>query len=109
MNGYGEFKWKDGKTYVGEYKNDKKDGFGIYYWKEPNPKAYIGFWKNGKHDGIGKYITKEKSRIGLWNKGEKVRWFNNYNEGKIYLTKENKKYSHYFDYNLLQIKRLINE
>jgi len=36
MDGYGEFIWKDGKKYVGYYKNDKKHGFGIYYWESPN-------------------------------------------------------------------------
>ena len=29
MHGYGEFKWSDGKKYIGYYINDKKEGFGI--------------------------------------------------------------------------------
>jgi hypothetical protein len=32
MDGKGIYKWKDGRTYEGEYKNDKKHGFGIYTW-----------------------------------------------------------------------------
>ena len=56
MNGYGEFLWQDGKRYRGFYINDKKEGFGIYYWPDP-VRIYIGFWKNGKQDGLGKYLS----------------------------------------------------
>lgn len=30
LHGLGIYKWKDGKVYKGEYFNDKKHGFGIY-------------------------------------------------------------------------------
>ena len=30
MNGYGEFKWPDGRIYKGNYKDDQKDGYGIF-------------------------------------------------------------------------------
>jgi hypothetical protein len=32
MDGYGEFSWPDGRKYVGEYKMDKKNGYGIFEW-----------------------------------------------------------------------------
>jgi len=32
MEGFGEFKWASGDFYVGEYKEDQKDGFGEFYW-----------------------------------------------------------------------------
>lgn len=32
MNGHGEYTWKDGRKYDGEYLNDKKHGFGVYTW-----------------------------------------------------------------------------
>jgi hypothetical protein len=79
MNGYGEFYWKDGKIYVGYYLNDKKEGFGIYYWPNLN-RTYIGFWKDGKQDGIGKLINKGKVKYGQWINGEKIRQFDNANE-----------------------------
>ena len=42
MNGYGEYNWSDGKKYKGEFKLDKKDGFGILL----NKNSLIqGFWK----------------------------------------------------------------
>lgn len=34
MHGRGLYKWKDGKYYDGEYKYDKKYGFGIFYWPD---------------------------------------------------------------------------
>ena len=73
MSGYGEFKWKDGKIYIGYYLNDKKDGFGIYYWATSG-RAYIGFWKNGRQDGFGKYINSEVTRFGIWRLGERKKW-----------------------------------
>jgi hypothetical protein len=79
MSGYGEFKWKDGKRYLGYYLNDKKEGFGIYYWTSSG-RAYIGFWKKGKQDGVGKYINNETTRFGLWRYGERLKWFENEKE-----------------------------
>ena len=69
MHGYGEFLWNEGKKFYGFYKNDKKDGFGIYYW--PNNKFYIGFWKYGKQNGIGKYIKDNSIKYGRWKDGQK--------------------------------------
>lgn len=34
MNGKGLYKWPDGKYYLGEFKNDKKDGYGTYVWAD---------------------------------------------------------------------------
>lgn len=38
--------WKDGKSYKGEYADDKKNGFGIFIWS--NGKRYEGYWQDGK-------------------------------------------------------------
>ena len=32
MDGEGVFKWPDGRKYQGQYKDDKKDGYGIFEW-----------------------------------------------------------------------------
>jgi hypothetical protein len=32
MEGIGVYTWKDGRSYEGEYSDDKKHGFGIYTW-----------------------------------------------------------------------------
>ncbi len=32
MDGQGIFTWPDQRKYQGEYKNDKKEGYGIFEW-----------------------------------------------------------------------------
>lgn len=32
MDGEGEFVWPDGRKYQGNYRDDKKEGFGIFEW-----------------------------------------------------------------------------
>jgi len=32
MDGQGVFTWPDLRKYQGEYRDDKKDGFGIFEW-----------------------------------------------------------------------------
>ncbi len=49
MDGRGIFKWKDGSIYEGDYKDNKKHGFGKYIDKEG--KTYEGGWKNGYREG----------------------------------------------------------
>jgi hypothetical protein len=34
MDGSGEFKWPDGRIYIGEYKADKKEGHGKFIWPD---------------------------------------------------------------------------
>lgn len=34
MHGKGEFHWANGNIYIGEYKEDKKDGYGIVKFKD---------------------------------------------------------------------------
>ena len=42
MHGSGLFKWPDGRTYQGEYYNDKKEGHGVFLW--PDNRKYDGYW-----------------------------------------------------------------
>lgn len=109
MNGYGEYNWSDGKKYKGEFKLDKKDGFGIYYCDNPSVKVYIGFWKNGKYEGLGKYITRGKSRFGVWSEGVIEKWINELGQEKKYLFGEYKKFKNYFQYDLEKIQNLMKE
>lgn len=34
MDGEGEFFWPDGRRYNGGYKDDKKEGYGVFEWYE---------------------------------------------------------------------------
>jgi len=105
MHGYGEFTWKDGKKYIGNYTNDRKEGFGIYYWSNP-VRVYIGFWKNGKQDGFGKYINNKGTKYGVWENGERKAWFNNAFEALN--AKGNEKYKKLFDYELEDIEKFLD-
>jgi len=40
MHGKGIFTWSDNRKYVGEYINDKKEGYGEFFW--PDGKIYKG-------------------------------------------------------------------
>ena len=64
--------YDDGKLkYIGDFKNDLFDGFGIYYL-ENGRKIYEGEWKNGLMDGEGLFFIKNRlSYNGEWKKGRK--------------------------------------
>ena len=42
------FIWNDNKRYIGEYHNELKDGFDVFYTNDG--RNYAGFWKEGKQD-----------------------------------------------------------
>ena len=51
MNGFGFYRFADGKSYLGYYKADRKHGYGIFAWVDG--KQYMGWWSLGKQDGYG--------------------------------------------------------
>ena len=46
MHGEGTYTWKDGRKYLGQYVDDRKNGFGVYTWADG--RQYHGIWKDGK-------------------------------------------------------------
>ena len=46
MHGYGFYIYDDKVIYDGQFVNDKKEGYGIYKWTDG--RAYHGWWKSGK-------------------------------------------------------------
>ena len=71
------FTWPDGREYVGQYKDDKKEGKGKFTFA--NGIEYNGDWKDGKQHGKGTLTSfnadgtvKEKIE-GEWSKGLKVK------------------------------------
>lgn len=107
MSGYGEFYWKDGKKYKGFYKNDKKEGFGVYFWAEPN-RIYIGYWKNGKQDGLGRYLSTKSAKWGFWKDGERQRWFGEKYEAFKFAKLDPNTYDKYFSMDLTQCLKYIH-
>lgn len=75
IHGYGEFYWET-HLYIGNYIEEKKDGFGIYYWFNPL-KVYVGMWENGKQQGLGKVMTEKYSKFAMWSGGKKTEFIQN--------------------------------
>ena len=76
-DGIGKLTYNDGDIYDGEWKNDQKEGKGIYKWGKGKWEGdiYDGEWKNGQQEGKGIY----KFIIGDIYDGE---WKNGQQEGK---------------------------
>lgn len=73
MHGKGHYRWKDGRSYEGQYQNDKKHGFGVYTWADG--RKYAGQWINSKRQGHGKIISIDGiEREGIWEDDRRVRW-----------------------------------
>jgi hypothetical protein len=73
MDGSGVYTWKDGRKYVGEYRDDKKHGKGEYTW--PDGRKFVGTWINGKQNGEGTYYLADgQARKGYWEDGKRIRW-----------------------------------
>lgn len=53
-DGYGLFVWASGNTYRGQFKNDERDGKGEMRWTDGS--VYVGDWNKGIQHGIGKMI-----------------------------------------------------
>lgn len=123
MNGFGEFFWDNNKSFFGNYKDDKREGFGIFIWKQNDNcykessccyellgiSAYVGFWSNGEMEGIGIKTNLNQIKYGLWKKGKKQRWIEDYIHIRNYLKLEQLKYLGVFCGGTKNIFRLINK
>ena len=63
--GYSRMEKEHSDEYLGEYKNELRDGFGIYKFNSDNDEdikeIYIGNYKNNKKEGEGMYLKVSKS------------------------------------------------
>jgi len=55
MNGYGIFTNRNGNRYEGDFKDNKREGHGIFYWK--NGSKYDGNFKSNKKEGRAKFLN----------------------------------------------------
>ena len=55
-DGYGKLVYKNGDTYIGQFKDGKSHGQGICVYSSPKLKGmkYVGSWKAGKIEGEGR-------------------------------------------------------
>ena len=62
--------WPDGVEYTGMFRDDMFNGQGQYRWADG--KVYIGGWLEGKQHGEGKIIHLNKIKLGVWDNGTRV-------------------------------------
>ena len=70
MHGFGIITWPDGKFYEGEFKEDKKEGFGVFYSQR---KIYMGMWKNSLLEGDTIIIENRRVKKQYWENGRAVK------------------------------------
>ena len=67
MHGCGIITWPDGKFYEGEFCEDKKEGFGVFY---SHKKVYLGMWKNSSLEGNVIILESGKMKKQFWENGK---------------------------------------
>lgn len=71
MSGYDAYKfecfsYEGGDKYLGETKDGKRSGYGIYLWE--NGSIWVGNWSEGERNGYGIYISLEGTiTTGTWD------------------------------------------
>ena len=53
MHGLGEFTWKNGVIYKGQYVKGQKNGFGSLIYPTAEKKTFIGRFREGRQHGYG--------------------------------------------------------
>jgi hypothetical protein len=88
-SGFGEMRWlTSGETYTGYWEENKQNGFGVHVWLEEPGKLkslrnrYEGMWFNGTRNGYGTFYYSDGSRYD----GE---WVSNLKEGFALFTDPN--------------------
>ena len=71
MHGFGIIIWPSGDAFEGEFVEDKKSGFGIFYNKQ---KIYMGIWINNKPEGEVAIIDNGKVKKQLWKNGRPIKY-----------------------------------
>ena len=68
-NCYGAYEWDTGDKYVGEWKDDKRHGYGTNTYAEGE--KYVGEYKDGKKHGQGTYTYAEGDKyVGEYKDGK---------------------------------------
>mgnify|MGYP001637594485 FL=1 len=71
MSGYDAYKfecfsYEGGDKYLGETKDGKRSGYGIYLWE--NGSIWVGNWSEGERNGYGIYVSLEGTiTTGTWD------------------------------------------
>jgi Caspase domain/MORN repeat len=72
MDGYATFRFPNGDTYIGQFKNGKQHGQGTFMWT--SGEKYEGGWVAGVQSGLATFYWPDgKSQKGVWANGELAR------------------------------------
>jgi len=70
-NCFGTYAWRDGRKYVGEYKDNKRHGQGTFTYA--NGDKYVGNYQDGKKHGQGTFTFSDGERkTGFYMNGEYI-------------------------------------
>ena len=94
--------YENGEKYVGEMKNNKREGFGIFYYL--NNVRYEGEWKNDKREGYGIIFLSNGSRYECEWKNNKINGI-----GICYFSDEGKYEGEFKDDELYGYGTLLNQ
>lgn len=98
MHHFGEFLWRNGNRYLGHYKNDRKDGIGLFY-KKQNDVTFVGIWKAGELNGPGILYKKGKTKYTIWKHGLRERKLRDVLVFKKIIHDEFQQYKSFFNVN----------
>ena len=80
-DGQGIYEWKNGDRFEGNFENGQINGYGRYSWTDGN--VYQGDFKDGKQSGMGTAFYADKCNVyeGEWKNGKrnghgKLTWAN---------------------------------
>ena len=76
-NGNGTWEMGNGATYVGQFVNGLREGFGTFTWSEKGPKSgtsYEGEWLNNRQHGKGKLIYESDIKDGFEGGVDEGNW-----------------------------------
>lgn len=69
ISGVGRYSTGDGLICEGEWLAGRQDGFAVFVW--PDGHSYLGDWKEGKQHGNGIYESPAIIHEGTWVNGKR--------------------------------------
>ena len=78
-HGNGTWEMGNGATYVGQFVDGLREGFGTFTWSEKGSKSgvsYEGEWKNNRRHGKGKMIYAPDPKDGFEGSVDEGNWIN---------------------------------
>eukprot|EP01006_Ploeotia_vitrea_P010218 TRINITY_DN26504_c0_g1_i1.p1 TRINITY_DN26504_c0_g1~~TRINITY_DN26504_c0_g1_i1.p1 ORF type:complete len:675 (-),score=112.45 TRINITY_DN26504_c0_g1_i1:1437-3461(-) len=66
-HGLGKALFMNGDMFIGEYRGNKREGVGTYYWAAEGGSIYSGQWKDNQRWGVGRMVYADGGRYyGDW-------------------------------------------